>query len=1772
MENILENTQLLFERNNSLLYFQENSIYGKPILYKLLNNEEPSPQELLLLENEYNLLKGVDIPGVRKVLDKVKLNQQEVLVLEYFEGERMKEVIQEKNFSLEAFFDFSIQMAQVLHRIHQKNIIHCDINNNNILVNSNTSEIQLIDFGIASKINIQNKNLKLDHLRGTMAYISPEQTGRMNRSVDTRSDLYSLGVSLYEFVTKQLPFLSSDPMELIHAHIAQVPNAPQEINPQVPDVLSDIILKLLAKDAEQRYQSASGLLADLKQCQKEWQQAGEIIKFDLGQEDYSGKLHLVEKLYGRENELQQLTDTLLNVQKHDKELYWIGGYSGIGKSALVQELKKYLPKSYQGNFLTGKFGQFQKDIPYFAFTQAFNLFCDYLLMLPEDKLDNWRQKIQNIVGSNGQLMIDIIPHLKKIIGKQPKIGTVNDLEAQNRFNLLFQDFIALISQEYGLLVLFLDDLQWADGASLRLIKNLMTFPKVFPLLLITAYRDNEVDTTNPMVLLQKELVETTLVQHQLTLQNLQKEDIQHLIIDSLKIKNKQEVHELSNLIFQKTQGNPFFSNSLLQNIYEQGFLSFNFQEKTWQWDMQAIQIASFSDNVLDLMTEKLTQLRPEAQSTLQKAACLGNQFDLKSLLRIHEGDIQSLLWDVIEAGLLLPLSEDYKLLQGNNINISQINKLTIIFQFSHDRVQQAAYEQLEETEAKKTHLQIARLLSPENIESVPEEDIFEIVRHYNKAITLLVNKQEKDSLVRLNQKAGLKAKASTAYQTALNYFNLAISLLSEDTWETNYQLSFALYLEKTNLEFLLGNTEASHDLILILEEKVQSVFETAILNYIRSSQGLLHGNLQDAVLWGSSTLKLLDLETLSENKDIFPVISQEYQISIELLKNKKLEDLSDESNINSLTEDLIADTLYLLGISYLLSGNVMAAAWTTFKGTNRILTVGSNRLSSYFYTQYGSTCILIFKNFEQGISFGKLGKALSEKENNLSNRTRVYHSYVVYINYYTKHLKEGVHLEKKAIQFGLEGGELQFTSFAAYQVGQDSLMIGVNLNKLLEDCDSLTEIIQRTNPVLLEHSFIPSVLQPLLNLLGETNTFESFDTDNFEELVFLENYAQEVNALSTYYVAKLRSLYLFDFFEEAFALVPKYEMIAQTLIGLIGIPEAAFYVSLTITTYYEQITKEEKEQYLQMLETLQQEMKERANRCSDNFLHKYLLVEAERKRLDNKSWEAIQFYQDAIQATKDADYQNIEAVANECFARFWLSLENANYASFHLRRAYYLYEFWGAKGKIRQLAEKYPRLLRRKSGEVTLSLGDTTGSTKGTETSISTATGSFNFSVSKTSRSSDLDFFSVVKASQALSQALNIDILLQRILAIAIENAGAELGYVIDERDDKLYLHERQEQQTDSILIPINQKENQLPLSIINYVRRTREELVLSDASKQERYRNDPYIRTQKPRSVLCFPVVRQGKVSIIIYLENNLTEGAFTVERLTVLRTLSSQMAISIENALLYENLETKVKERTKELKLKNDNITASITAAQRIQEATINYQNSIKEYFPDSFIIYQPRDIVSGDFYWFYKRLGSALIAVVDCTGHGVPGAFMSLLGNTSLNEIIQDNNLTTAEILQSLKVKIENMFANSSSQSNVGMVLSLCEIQYNENESVNLTFAGAKQSIFYFQQASEELKELKGNRISIGSVVEYKSRQFQNQEVTLQKGDIVYLFSDGLPDTVNSKRKRYGLKNIKKLILTNYKKSLQEQKYLFLEDMDIFRQNTPARDDLTFLGIRV
>ncbi len=1358
-------------------------------------------------------------------------------------------------FSVETALEHAIQVSDELGAWHRQNRIYKYLLPENILVEKKSKKLRLSETPTAQPAYIASP------------YASPEQSGRMNRRTDWRTDFYSLGVVFYEWLTGQLPFQASDALGWVHAHLAKPPIPPQAFRSDIPPMLSELVLKCLAKNPEERYQSVSGLKADLEECRDQWRHSQHISRFLLGQHDMSDKFHVPQKLYGREREVARLQSAWQEARRGRKNMVRATGLSGVGKSALIEEMRQPVWEQH-GFWAAGKFDQFQRDVPYHAIVQAFQGIVRQLLTERESALQKWKQKLSDALGMNAQVLIDLIPDLEWILGKQPAVPSLPPTESQNRFHLVFQNFIRVLAGRPHPLVLFIDDLQWADLASLKLLEILIDDPAIHYFLLIGAYRDQDVANPSPLQVTLDVLKQGDVPCTEIEVKPLEREDVTQLVADTLQTAPSL-VHPLSNLVQEKTSGNPFFVQQFLYSLYDRKLFRLNEQNRRWDWDLEQIRDLDITDNVVELMVDKIRNLPEASQQILPLAACIGNVFDLSTLAVIREIDPKAVLEE------LAPSIQEGLLLDTDDASDSEVR----LFRFLHDRVQQAAYALITEAEKPSLHLKIGRLLLNQMTQSEGKDSFFEIVNHLNAGSELLQATEEIQNVIQLNLAVGCKAKRATAYRQARDYFQKGISLLPSDAWTSCYDITFDLYRECSECEYLTGNFSEAEQLFDMLYQKVQSPVEKTRVARIKMAMYANLSRHQEAVDTALECLSWFDVIFL----DTLP-LEEENELYLEfveklggtegiqqLLHNPDMED-EEQLVIMSILAQMIPSSYALQHSSVSQLG---------YEALKRSIQYGNAPASVMIYGQFGITIGVYLSHFKEGAAFGQLGCQLAEHFNDPFLKGRGYHHWAFFIPW-VKHIREALPCLKSAVQYCFEAGDLNYAGYAVSTIPTFKYLNDDPLPDVMAEFEQALSIVERHRD-RGNMDYLKALHSVILSLVSSNQHRDDSET---QALFSLMKERAEVSSLGWCYVLQMGVLYLWEEDETAFELLPYIEELLGSRVAGIHSVEHEFYLALFLIRRLIKGNAETalSEEWLDRLNQARNRLSAWSALNPDAFLHKTLLVEAEYAVAHNDPFVAQKSYRQAIQHAETQGFCRHVAIIHERAAEFHQSYGFEDYAKLHWQKAVEGYERWGALFKVERLQA---------------------------------------FRVASEPDPS-LDWVSAIKASQAISGNIVLQHLLERMIHILIENAGAEKGRLILEKEGVL--------DTSS--------EPNVSQAVVQYVIRTQQPVVLDDATQSETFQHDSYIQRMFPKSILCLPLLHQGELLGVLYAENNLTTGAFTKGRLEVLQLLAAQAAISIRNATLYlelqtaseqlqqshsqlevynQNLETTVNQRTEELQMKN-------------------------------------------------------------------------------------------------------------------------------------------------------------------------------------------------------------------------------------------------------------
>jgi PAS domain S-box-containing protein len=1436
-----------------------------PVLVLAPIAEQPTPASLRRLEHEYSLAADLDPAWAVRPLALTRHQGRTILILKDPGGEPMDRILDRgrgQSLELTRCLRVAIGLATAVGQVHRHGLIHKDIKPANILVDDD-GNVRLTRFGIASQLPHEfQAPAPPEVIAGTLAYMAPEQTGRMNRSIDARSDLYSLGVTLYQMLTGALPFAAADPLEWIHCHVARQPIPPGE-RAAVPEPLSTITMKLLAKNAEERYQTAAGLEADLRRCLAEWEAHGRIDPFPLAANDASDRLLIPGKLYGREREIDALLAAFDRVvAQGTPELVLVSGYSGVGKSSVVSELHKALVPP-RGLFASGKFDQYKRDIPYTTLAQAFQTLVRQILVKSEAEVTRWRDAMGEAVGPNGQLIVNLIPEIEFVIGKQPPVPDLPPQDAQNRFQVVFRRFLGAFARPEHPLALFLDDLQWLDAASLELLEHLITDPDVRHILLVGAYRDNEVSPSHPLMRTLDAVRKAGARMQEIVLAPLGLDDVVCLLADSLHC-DRESAHPLAALVHEKTGGNPFFAIQFLTALAEEGLLEFDRDAAAWIWDLARIRAKGYTDNVVAFMVGKLKRLSDTTQDALKQLACLGNvaEFATLTLVRgVSEEDIHTALWEAARTGLILRLESSYA--------------------FLHDRVQEAAYALILEGERAAAHLRIGRVLAARTAPEELEEKIFEIVNQLDRGAALIDLREERERVAELNLMAGKRAKASTAYASALNYLAAGRALLAEDSWERRYELIFALEYHRAECELLTADLAAAEDRLTMLSSRAGNLVDIAAVACLRLT---LYTTLDQSDRGVEVCLEYLQRGGVHWSPHPTPdEVRQEYERIWRRLGDRSIEELVDLPLMSDPEHCATIDVLTEVVTPALFTDDNLLSL-VICRMANLSLEHGNSDGSCFAYVWLGMILGPHFGDYRAGFRFGRLGYDLVEKRGLHRYQARAYMSFGNLVMPWTRHIQTGRDLVHRAFDAANKIGDLTFAAYSCNNLNTNLLATGDPLGDVQREAENGLDFARKARFGLVI-DIITAQLGLIRTLRGLTPEFGCFNDEQFDEDRF-EHHLQSDSRLALpecwYWIRKLQARVFAEEYSFAVDAASKARRLLWTSPSFFEVAEYHFYGALARAACCDVTPKNEQWEHFEALLAHHEQLALCAENCPENFANRAAMVAAEIARLEGRALDAMPLYEQAVQSAREHGFVQNEALAHELAARFYLArgIETIGHAC--LRNARNCYDRWGALGKVRDLDRRHPRLREGSASSApTVTIG----------TPIE-----------------QLDVGTVVKASQAVSGEIELGKLIETLMRIAVEHAGAERGVLILLRDDEPRIEA--EATTGSGRVEVTQRPaavtpSALPESVLHYAIRTCETVILDDAATPSLFSADAYVRQRRPRSVLCLPLVKQAKLVGALYLENNLTPRAFTSGRIGVLELLASQAAISLENAALYADLQ---------------------------------------------------------------------------------------------------------------------------------------------------------------------------------------------------------------------------------------------------------------------------
>ena len=1467
--------EVIFESSSSRIWRGKRQSDGLLVLIKGASSSEQSAQEQAEIIHEHEISRNLEIEGVLRPLELVACESGSVLILENTNCLPLRKLMDQARLDLLGSLKVAVSLTSTLKEVHQQGIIHKMINPLNIFVDPAFGTVKLTGFGQASRLSQENLTTLSSQLNGEdLLYISPEQSGRMNHPLDYRSDFYSLGATLYELFTGKVPFKSLDNIEIIHGHIARQPLSLDKIEPQVPKILSRLVLKLMGKRTNDRYQVHSALLKDLQICVEQLEKHGHISEFPLAQLDIPKELQIPPRLFGREDEIAELETVLERVSQGTTEMVLVSGTAGVGKTSLVGEIQRSIAQK-NGFFISGKFDQLRHNIPYSALIQGLRELIREVSVGGKSVNESWKSRILAALGTSGHLMNQVIPELEQIIGPQPPLPEMGALETRNRFTTVLLDFIFVFCEKTHPLVIFLDDLQWVDADTLKLVERIAQDQERKPLMLLGTYRDNEVDAGHRL----KDFIEVIDKTYQpvkkIQLKPLNQENISRLLVHSCHC-SLDYANPLAEFLLRKTGGNPFFVIQFLTLLSEKELIRYSPEEKHWIWELAAIEFLNITetDSVVEMLIERLQNLPANTRRLLSLAACIGNHFDMESLELISKegrGEIYENLLPAIETGLISDFSNAKQLVNPNYKGTIEGGS----YNFLHDRVQQAAYALIGQKKKQPVHLQIGQSLLKQYDPGKSDDLLFDIVHHLNLARRVKDKWKDRSHLAELNLKAGRQARAASAFEQALEYFTIGLELLGDAAWKRYYPLVLSLHEEATEMSSLCARFDLMEKLAGAVKDNAQDDLDLVHVYLCLIQKYTTRGQLKKAMETGEEILEKLGCK-------LSPLSNEQWQQILVQIKpslvGKSVEDVMQFEELTQTDAEKIVEILYRVQLAYgeagysLDDGHYLSAI---SKRTSLLLNHFYPDYSPDFYCHVGSSYSMILQDHEFAYEVGCLAIQLMETVDLKKINSGVSKTFNISIRPLKEPLSASLDPLLEAHQMGIETGDFYNAGRCAISRCQIAFMCGKDLNWLKRELSTLKLSLNKIDYVIGSPQ-VEMLTKIVKILMEESLSMSSNIVDQYERVTGPE-YRYNDNIFYNY--QKLMLQYLFEEYEAARETVFEMTILMKNSKNALVDPLANCYMSLALLAVCSQLSEAEREEIHTQVDDNQEMLEKLARSAPPNYLHKHHLVEAERMRvLDDEHDTIMHHYDQAIALARESGFIHEEALANELSARYLLSQGNNNEAvRSYLRSAIEQYEAWGSKRKVAHLKSRYSDLISDNHTEVV------------------------------ESPSAILDLATILKASEAISSTIELEPLLEILLTILIENAGAQTATLILETDGRYLIAARGSSKHVECFLPLSmpvEKAGSLSLSVISWVKQNREHLVLENAPSDERFAGDDYIQRERPKSILCAPVIHKSSLSGIIYLENNLVEGAFTPQRLEVIKHLASQIAISLENARLYDNI----------------------------------------------------------------------------------------------------------------------------------------------------------------------------------------------------------------------------------------------------------------------------
>jgi predicted ATPase/signal transduction histidine kinase/CheY-like chemotaxis protein len=1531
------------------------------VVLKTLASSRPSAQAIARLRREWEIGQVFSHPNVVRYLGFETSGNAAAIVMEDFQGVSLAERIPARGMTTERFLDLSLQLARGLAAIHGRGVIHKDVKPRNILIDAAGEHLKYIDFGVSAWLDDGERlTVAPNRLEGTLAYISPEQTGRMNRVLDHRADLYSLGVTFYELLCGQVPFSATEALELVHCHLAKLPEAPISLRPEIPEQLSRMIMKLLAKAPEDRYQSSRGLLHDLLRLRESISNPSAHSSgssFELGTHDRGPELRVPDRLFGRDRDLEVLERAWARAQRGRPSVVLVSGSSGVGKSALVSEFEARL-RDRAGAFISGKFGQLGGRAAYEGFTTAFRTLAGRILGAGMDEFRMWRKRLSEALAVNGRILLDVVPEMEPIVGALPAVPPLGPEESQHRFNQVFRRFVRACARDGQPLTLFLDDLQWADPGSLALLELLAHDDEQSHLMLIASIRDDEIDSEHPTRATLTHLRQSGAAVVELPLRALGVAEVEALISEALSSVPPRS-SELAELVVERTAGNPLFVRTFLQMAWEEKLLrpsesaepSDDFEDNdglriptTWTWDEAGLRQMQASESVGELLARRIRQLPESTREVLRTAACIGSSFAPETVAAINDVPTTAALSDLraaARAGMIL-LREDER------------------WDFVHDRVREAAHDLLPPHERASAHLRIGRMLLANTPQDRLSERVFAIVDHLDTGRSLIDDPAELQQLAEFARLASARAHAATAYETEVRYLRTGIECLAQidsigarssgeahepgdageplRSWRDHYELTLELHRELANAEYLCDDLEHSRARITTALAHARDGVDRVELFDLLVFQQTMATNYDEALATGRQALAMLDI-SLPEDDD-----AMDQALAAALAEYR--EQLGERSVASLITlppmsrRDIrAAARLLSTMVSAAYSAHYRLFPLVTLKLVNLTLVHGSLPESAFGYAHHGTFVGAVLGDHTTAYEWGKLALALSRRYNDLAQEARACNIVAGFLLPWCAHVIECEVLNDRGQQAATDSGQLQFVGYIQYHRQLLHMFAGTALPRLEVELGRVLPQLQEIN-----HPYAVNVVRGIqlivAALLGDP-VGELRDQDTLEhDFLAACRQSQSYIALCVHQIYRAQLEYLHGDPLTAIECIVASKEFLPYAIGHVALADRNFYHSLSLTALLGPTSQRDTEWSetrrqlaLATIEHNQIQMAQWAASAPANFEHKRLLVAAELARSDGDLLSALDLYEQSITSALEHGFIQVHALANELAARMWMASGHRRLALPYFTSAVAGYRSWGARRKLRLLEHEFPEMfremsLRRKQRRFSVTSEPWAG----------------------TGSSQALDLATVTRASQAISSEIDLDRLLARIMRIILLNAGANRGFLILESEDDFRIEATASSDADAVELHHKQSlsDAQLAVSIVRHVLRSGENVVLEDAYRRGPFTTDSHVVRRRLKSVLCTPIRHKDELVGVLYLENEHAAAAFTDSRTEVLQILLSQAAISLENARYYNELKTlnaELRARADELAESKHRLEAEIAERERGQVERLQLEAQLRQ-----------------------------------------------------------------------------------------------------------------------------------------------------------------------------------------------------------------------------------